>query len=212
MRADAERALVHLGHVGRHQLPVAHRPGRRPAHRLMGELLRPRAIEIGPVEDQLGGVRYRLPGEQLDDREQQLGAGAVAAVENVKAHYPFSSPATASARAARPASYSRADCPTAAHITSSKSSSSLKPAARAAAKSASVTCVGRVASLPSSPSSGRERPTLLNAQARSSGDALPSPFRMRSSRARKAARFLSSASIALCTSAALSHRRVLSPL
>ncbi len=62
----------------------------------------------------------------------------MAAVENVKAHYPSSSPAAATARAARPASYSRADCPTAAHITSSKSSSSLKPAARAAAKSASA--------------------------------------------------------------------------
>src|SRR5215831_11010106 len=148
----------------------------------MGELLRAGAVEIGPVEDQLGGVRYRVPGEQPDEREQQLGTGAVAAVENLKAHYPSSSPA--SARAARPASYSRADCPTAAHITSSKSSSSLKPAARAAAISASVTCVGLVATLPSSPPRCEERPALLNARARCSGDALPSPFRMRFSRAR----------------------------
>src|SRR5215510_2229065 len=200
VRADAERALIHLGHVGCHQLPVAHRPGGRPAHRLMGELLRPGAVEIGPVEDQLAGVRYRVPGEQLDEREQQLGAGAVAAVENFKAHYPSSSSATASARAARPASYSRADCPTAAHITSSNSSSSPTPAARAAAKSASVTCAGLVATLPSSPSSGGERPALLNARARCSGDALPSPFTMRSCSARKAARLLSSVSTARCTS------------
>src|SRR5262249_46275969 len=114
----------------------------------MGELLRPGTIKIGAVEDQPGGVRHRLTGNQPDDREQQLGTGPVAAVENLKAHYPSSSPATASASAARPASYSRADCPTAAHITSSKSSSSPKPAARAAAKSASVTCAGRRATLP----------------------------------------------------------------
>src|SRR5262249_36960094 len=175
------------------QLPVAYRPGGRPAHRLMGELLRPGAVEIGPVEDQLGGVRYRVPGEQPDEREQQLGTGAVAAVENVKAHYPSSSPATASARAARPASYSRADSPTAAHITSSKSSSSLKPAARAAAKSASVTRAGLVATLPSSPSSGGDRPAVLNRRARCSRHAPPPPVRMRSCRAREAAPLFSSA-------------------
>src|SRR5262245_22886124 len=197
VRTDAERAPVRLRHVSRHQLPVAYRPGGRPAHRLMGELLRPGAVEIGPVEDQLGGVRYRVPGNQPDDREQHLGTWAVAAVENLKAHYPSSSPATASARAARPASYSRADCPTAAHITSSKSSSSLKPAARAAAKSASVTRVGLAATLPSSPASGGERPALLNAPARCPGHALPSPFRMRSRSARWAARFLSSVSTAV---------------
>src|SRR5215831_1141907 len=163
----------------------------------MGELLRPGAVDIGLVEDQPGRVRYRVPGEQPDEREQQCGTRAVAAIENVKAHYPSSWSAAALASAARPASYSRADCPTAAHITSSKSSSSLKPAARAAAKSASVTCVGLVATLPSSPSSGGERPALPNARARCSGDALPSPFRMRSCRARWAARFLSSVSTAV---------------
>src|SRR6202012_2746249 len=102
--------------------PVRCRPGGRAAHRLVGELLRPRAVEIGPVEDQLGGVRYGGPGQQPDQWEQQPGAEAVAAVENVKAHSPTSSMAcpspSTSARAARPASYSRPDCPTAAQITS----------------------------------------------------------------------------------------------
>ena len=90
VRADAERALVHLRYVGRHQLPVADRPAGRAAHRLVGELLRPGAVEIRPVEDQFGGVRHRVPGKQPDEREEQLGTGAVAAVQDVKPHCPAS--------------------------------------------------------------------------------------------------------------------------
>src|SRR5215467_9737304 len=190
VRRDAECRPVHLRHVCRHELPVAYRPGRGAAHRLMGEFLCQRAVEIRPVEDQLRRVRYRLPGEQRDQLEQQLGPGAVA-----------------SASAAQPASYSRADSPTAAHITSSKTSSSLTPAARAAAKSASVTCVGLVATLPISRSSKASRPALLKARARCSDDAAPSPFRIRSCRARYAARFLSAVTTALhllCSATAMS--------
>ena len=62
----------------------------------------------------------------------------------------------------------------------------------AAAKSASVTCVGLVATLPISACKSGGMPALLKAPARCSGDALASPSRTRSTRARCAARFLSS--------------------
>src|SRR5580704_1880915 len=203
--ADAECALVYLRHEGRHQLSVSYRPGGRPAHRPMGELLRPGAVEAGPVEDQLGGVWYWVPGEHPDEREQRLGPGAVTAVEDVKSHYPASPLTVATARAASPASYSRADWPTAADITSSKSWSSLKPDALAAAKSASVTCVGLVATLSIRACKGGGTSALPKARARCSGDALPSPFRTRSTRARCAASFLSSSGTAPSTSAICPH-------
>src|SRR5258705_1417701 len=56
----------------------------------------------------------------------------------------------------------------------------------AAAKSASVTRTGASWRLcRAAPSIGAERPPLLNARARCSGDTLPSPFRMRSCSARR---------------------------
>ena len=202
VRADAERGLVHLGHVGRHQFAVADRPVGRPAHRLVGELLGPGAVEVGPVEDQLGGVRYRVPGEQPDEREEQLGSGAVAVVEDVKSHDPASRwrllrpgppvPLRTAGRTGRPRRRPPAR----------RAGPRVKPDAFAAAKSASVTCAGLSATLPISASNGGERPSLLKARARCSADALPSPFRTRSTRARCAARFLSSSGTAPSASSA----------
>src|SRR6185437_7262381 len=102
-------------------------------HGLMRERLRVRTVEIGPVEAESGGIRHRLAAEQPDEGEQQFGAEAVAVVENTQAHQP-----AASVSAARPLLYIRLDSPTAAQMTSSNSWSSVKPAASAAAKSASV--------------------------------------------------------------------------
>src|SRR4051812_5121176 len=68
------------------QLAFGCRSGGWPAHRLVGELLGLGAVEVGPVEDQLGRIGDRVPGHQLDDREEQLGTGAVAAVEDLKSH------------------------------------------------------------------------------------------------------------------------------
>lgn len=111
MRPDAEGALVGPGYDGGHQLPVAHGPGRRPAHRLLGEAFRRIAVEVRAVEDESGRVRQRPAGEQADGREQQLGGRLVAAVEYVGTHQPAVPPAVASSRAASAASYMRVDCP-----------------------------------------------------------------------------------------------------
>src|ERR1051326_8182504 len=57
---DAKWAVVHLGDVGRHQLPLGDRPGRSATHGLMGQSLRVRAVEIWAVEGQSRRVGYRL--------------------------------------------------------------------------------------------------------------------------------------------------------
>ena len=51
VRCNAKCARIDLRDKCSHQLAVANRQGRRSAHRLMGELLHRRAVEIGAVKD-----------------------------------------------------------------------------------------------------------------------------------------------------------------
>src|SRR5262249_39784788 len=163
VRLDAELTLVHLGDERGHQLAVPNRPRGASAHRLVDEFLHRRAIEIGAVHDQLDGVRYRLARDRANEREQDLDAEPVPAVEDRKAHaHSFS---VAALRAASALSYCRVAWPTAAHTTISKPWSSLRPDALAAATSWSVTRWACLATLSTSVRSGAASPAFSNAAA-----------------------------------------------
>src|SRR3982074_524238 len=53
----------------------------------MRELLHLLTIEIGAIENQPGGVRYRLTRGQMNESEQNLRAEGVSAIEDLETHY-----------------------------------------------------------------------------------------------------------------------------
>src|SRR6516164_7334343 len=92
---------------------------------------------VGAVLDQLDDVEHRLARHRANEREQGPRAETVAAIEDRKTHSHPSS--VAASRAPSALSYCRLAWPIAAHTTSSKIWSSLRPDALAAAMSSSVT-------------------------------------------------------------------------
>src|SRR5262249_16205855 len=94
--ADAEWAVVHLGYVGRHQLPLGDRPGGWAAHGLMGQRLRVGAVEIRAIERQSRRVGQWLAAEQLNDAEEELGSERGTLVQNAETHQPAVSASAAS--------------------------------------------------------------------------------------------------------------------
>src|SRR5580704_3025123 len=103
----------------------------------MGNSLHRPTIEVGAVLDQLDDVEHRLARDRPNEREKGLRTETVAAIEYSEAHAQ-SFPVTAS-RAASAASYCRVAWPIAAHTTISNIWSSVRPVARTAATSSSVT-------------------------------------------------------------------------
>src|SRR5262249_25856815 len=172
----AELTLVHLGDERGHQLAVSNRPRRGSAHRLVDEFLHRRAVEIGAVHDQLDGVRYWLARDRANEREQDLDAEPMPAVEDRKAH--AHSFLVAALTGAGAVSYCRVAWPTAAHTTISKTWSSLRPDALATATSWSVTRLACLATLSTSVLSGSVSPAFSNAARRQTCGAMPCPSRM----------------------------------
>src|SRR5258708_82027 len=147
-------------------------------------ILAKRTEELGTVHDQLDDLRCRLARDRADDREQGLDAETVAAIEDGEAHgHPC---LVAASRAASAPSYCRVAWPIAPQTTISKTLSSLRPDASAAATSASVTLWARLVTLSISDLSGSASPALSNAARRSACDALPLPSRIRVTNALRA--------------------------
>ncbi len=178
VRLCTKLALVGLRDERGHQLAITDRPGGRSAHRLVGHFRHRPAVEVSSVLDQLDDVEHRLARDRSNEREKRLRTETVAAIEDCEAACSLL-PVVAASRAASAVSYCRVACPIAAHTTISKIWSSLRPDPLAAAISSSVTLQACLATLSTSTPTGLVSPLLLNAAARSEGEALPSPSRIR---------------------------------
>src|SRR6476619_1471897 len=137
VRGDAELRFVYLRDERRHQLAIADRPGRGSAHSLVAEITT--AVEVGAVERQLDSVDHRLARNQPNKSQQSLRAKAVTSIKDFQPHRRPSLSPVALATEASALVYWRFAWPMAAHTTISKIWSSVRPAARTAAMSSSVT-------------------------------------------------------------------------